>query len=199
MVVAITGGICSGKSTVCKYIEDLGYAIYYSDNIAKELANSNHYLIDEIKKEFGDESYISGKYNTKYIGEIVFSDKSKLNRLNEIFKPYLDYSFKSFRESNYESDIIFFESAIVFENNLVNRFDKIVCVYADKDDVIERLKKRNNLNDDEIKIRLDSQIDPLIKMDKSDYIINTSIDKLEIVVDNIIMNILSVISNKSLI
>jgi len=171
--IAITGGICSGKSTVCKYIEKLGYVVYYSDNIAIDLANYNKNLQNEIIKEFGILSFINREYNRRYIANIVFGNKVALNKLNNIFKPYLVENLKQiYNNENY--NIIFYETALLFEYELQNEFDIIFNVYADKELVIKRLKERNNFTDIEIENRLKSQLDPNIKIKKSDFNINTS-------------------------
>ena len=171
--IAITGGICSGKSTVCKYIEKLGYVVYYSDNIAIDLANYNKNLQNEIIKEFGILSFINREYNRRYIANIVFGNKVALNKLNNIFKPYLVENLKQiYNNENY--NIIFYETALLFEYELQNEFDIIFNVYADKELVIKRLKERNNSTDIEIENRLKSQLDPNIKIKKSDFNINTS-------------------------
>ena len=78
MKIAITGGIASGKSSVCKTIEELGYIVYYSDLQALSIANSQSFIRTELINEFGFETYIDGVYNTKYISSIVFSDNVKL-------------------------------------------------------------------------------------------------------------------------
>lgn len=170
--IAVTGGICSGKSTVCKYIEELGYQVYYSDNIALDLANYNKDLQKEIIKEFGELSFIDGDYNRRYIANIVFNDDKSLTKLNKIFKPYLSENLKQIY--NNDDEIIFYETALLFEHNRQKEFDIIFNVYADKELIISRLKKRNNFTDIEIENRLKSQIDPQIKINKSDFIINTS-------------------------
>ena len=85
MKIGVTGGICCGKTTVCKYIETLGYQIFYSDIEAKKLVYDKQ-VKDEIICKFGNDAYINNIYNTKYIRDIVFNNKEKLNALNMIFK-----------------------------------------------------------------------------------------------------------------
>ena len=94
--IAITGGICSGKSTVCKMIEQLGYKVFYSDIEAKVLANTNEDLKRELIFVFGENSYIDGVYNTEYISNIVFSNEIMLNTLNCIFSFYIWFEFNRF-------------------------------------------------------------------------------------------------------
>src|SRR5688572_28972156 len=85
--VGITGGIGSGKTTVCKTFEELGIAVYHADDRAKYLMQHEHFLIDRIKKSFGEEAYENGSLNKKFLSEIVFNDKSKLQLLNSLVHP----------------------------------------------------------------------------------------------------------------
>lgn len=172
--VAITGGICSGKSTICKYIEELGYRVYYTDNIAKELIYNNKAIQQDIINEFSEESFIKGKYNTAFISNIVFKNQSKLDKLNAIFMPYIDENFKKICELNKYTDIIFYESALIFEHKKESDFEHIISVYADYNIVVSRLKSRNNYNVNMIKDRLQSQLSPFYKNTHADTIIDTS-------------------------
>lgn len=173
--IGITGGICSGKTTICKMIEELGYRVFYSDFHAINLANNSTELKKELINAFGKDAYLSDDtYNRKYMSSIVFKDKDKLNIVNDIFSRYIEKSFNDFCYSHKDEEIIFNESALIFEHNKQDSFDDIICVYANKDIVIERLKSRNGFTDEQIKDRLNSQMDVELKKSKSDYIIDNS-------------------------
>src|SRR5437660_338338 len=85
--VGITGGIGSGKTTACKMFEELGIPVYDADERAKFLMQHEHYLIDQIKKHFGEASYDNGKLNREYLAKQIFHDKEKLNLLNSLVHP----------------------------------------------------------------------------------------------------------------
>jgi len=172
--IAITGGICSGKSTVCKFIEELGYKVFYSDDEAIKLANFDVSLIEEIVTEFGDEAYIDGIYNRKYIGSIVFDDKAKLDKLNKIFSEHIKIAFNDFRKINILEKVVFYESALIFEHGKENEFDNVICVYADKKVIENRLKDRNGYTDEEIVTRLNSQLVSFTKLLMTPWHINTN-------------------------
>lgn len=172
--IAITGGICSGKSTVCKMIEKLGYKVFYSDIEAKKLANTDEDLKREIIFVFGENSYIDGVYNTEYISNIVFSDETMLNTLNGIFSFYMWFEFNRFCKLNSEEEFIFYESALIFEHNRQDEFDKVICIYAHEDIIRRRLKIRNGYTDKQIDDRLSSQMSGLSKLIKTSFHINTS-------------------------
>jgi len=175
ITVAVTGGIASGKSTVCKYLEDKGYSVYYSDVEAKKIANTNAELKKEIIKEFGEESYKDGIYNTKYIANIVFNDKRELEKLNKIFKIHLRQDWYDF-VSRHNGKMIFYESALIFEHKVEKDYDYIICAYANMDTIRKRLKHRNNYTDDEIDNRLSKLMSQDYKIKNSDFIINTEED-----------------------
>ncbi|MDB5283910.1 MAG: dephospho-CoA kinase, partial [Bacteroidota bacterium] len=85
--IGITGGIGSGKTTVCKMFEALGVPIYYADDRAKYLMQHEHFLIDLIKKNFGEEVYENGRLNRSLLAEKVFNNKAKLDLLNSLVHP----------------------------------------------------------------------------------------------------------------
>src|SRR5437016_2031207 len=85
--VGVTGGIGSGKTTVCRFFEELGIPVYDADSRAKYLMQHEHYLIDLLKKKFGAEIYDDGKLNRKLLAEKVFNDKPKLELLNSLVHP----------------------------------------------------------------------------------------------------------------
>ena len=82
MIIGLTGGIGSGKSTVSSFFSVLGVPVYDSDKRAKDLMQHDNSIIGTIKKEFGERSYLNNQLNRSYIAEIVFKNESKLKQLN---------------------------------------------------------------------------------------------------------------------
>jgi len=173
--IAITGGIGSGKSTICNIIE-LNYPVYNSDFRAAALANTSSSLRKEIEHVFGPNSYWNGIYNKEYIGSIIFKDKEKLELLNKIFSEYVNEDFYKFCELNKKlgESVVFYESALVYEHNKENEFDEVICVYANEDVIYERLRKRNNYTDEQIKNRIKSQLPNSLKLAKSSCVLDTT-------------------------
>ena len=93
MVLGVTGGIGSGKSTVCEIFKTFGIPVYDSDARAKALMSSNPNLINSIQSSFGEEAYVDGELNRAYLAEIVFSDKGALERLNALVHPAVGRDF----------------------------------------------------------------------------------------------------------
>lgn len=188
--IAITGGICGGKSTMCKYIESKGYSVFYSDNIAKDLIKINSKLRKMLINEFGEETFINGKYNTKHVANIVFNDEKRLNGLDNIFKPFMDSTFDMLCRVNSDKDVIFYESALIHKHGKEKDFDYIIDAFVFGNVAIDRLMKRNNLTLDEARARMQSQINPCEISVGSNISINTGFDNWEEKVDEVLTNLL---------
>ncbi len=117
MVVGVTGGIGSGKSTIINIFLELGnIAVYFADDEAKKLMNSSKEIKKKLINEFSEEVYKKGELNRGYLAEIVFNNKEKLSILNNIVHPVVKEHFKNFVEKNREKDYILYENAILFES-----------------------------------------------------------------------------------
>lgn len=172
--IGITGGIGSGKTTICKELEKLGYKVYYSDDVAIDLANNNQQLKNEIISNFGEKAYIDGVYNRKYISLLVFNDDDRLYTLNSLFKRYMNEDFTNYCQANKDCDYIFYESALIFEQTKQFQFDTIIVVYCEDEIVIDRVIKRNNLSREEVLKRINSQMSPKAKCEYADLVIDTT-------------------------
>jgi len=171
MRIAITGGIGSGKTTVCKYFQNKGHFVFYSDVEAKLLANTNIGIKEQITNLFGKESYINDTYNLEYIRSIVFNDTLKLKELNKCFDGVVIEEFIN-KSSNHK--ISFFESALIFEHNLQDNFDLTIGVYCNEAKIFERLKQRNGFDEKQVSKILNNQLNSKEKMNKCDIVINTT-------------------------
>lgn len=172
--IGITGPMCSGKSFCAKVFEKLGVPVFYSDNVSKELVNTNEDLKSELIKEFGKAIYgEDGKLINSKLREIVFVEggEDKLKRLNEISHPYVIKEYEKFCEKYSNFNYTLKESAILFEVKLDKMVDKIIYVHASKKTRIERSFKRSGILKNEYNKRMKSQICVLKKILKSDYII----------------------------
>lgn len=170
IVVGLTGGMGSGKTTVLKMFENLGVAIYIADNEAKRLMTTSVKLKQEIVKEFGSVAYENGELNRAYLSKIVFRDSQKLKKLNAIVHPAVYDDFKYF-VSQCDSRYVIYESAILLRNGNANMFDYIIIVTAPLSIRIDRIKKRDNTSEDEIKLRLQNQKITKDATSKADFII----------------------------
>ena len=171
ILVGLTGGIGSGKSTVINYFKELGITCYQADDEAKKLMNSDKGLIKKIKNSFGDSIYINSRLDRKKLSAIVFTDKQKLELLNSIVHPYVTRHFENFCKGLGDIYIIK-EVAIIFEIGTQNKFDKIILVRAPKEDRVKRIINRDKCNRQDAINRINNQIADDDKIDQCDFIID---------------------------
>lgn len=171
ILVGLTGGIGSGKSTVINYFKELGITCYQADDEAKKLMNSDKGLIKKIKNSFGDSIYINSKLDRKKLSAIVFTDKQKLELLNSIVHPYVNRHFENYCKG-LEDTYIIKEVAIIFEIKTQNKFDKIILVRAPKEDRVKRIINRDKCNRQDAINRINNQIADDDKIDQCDFIID---------------------------
>ncbi|SDW77182.1 dephospho-CoA kinase [Lutibacter oricola] len=170
MIVGLTGGIGSGKSTVLELFVKLGAIPFIADIEAKQLMVLNLELVEQIKLLFGEDAYKNGKLNRAYIASIVFNDKSKLSRLNKLVHPKVREHFNEFVKNN-AGKIIIYEAAILFESGSNELCDSIITVIADKDIRIKRILKRDSITKEEIESRMKNQLNDEEKVLKSNFVI----------------------------
>ena len=175
--IGITGGIGSGKTFICHILEKLGYPVFYSDQEAKKLMNENLDLIIKIKKLLGNKAYLNGIIDKSFIAHKIFETPTLRNELNAIVHPEVYLAFENWCKSQ-TSKLVFNESALLFETKSYKRFDKTVLITADICLKIERIKKRDLLDEIEIKHRMNSQLSDEIKLKLADFVIENNEDKL---------------------
>lgn len=171
LLIGLTGGIGSGKSTVAKIFEVLGIPVYYADDAAKGLMNSDPELIKAIKKNFGEESYINGTLNRNYLASTVFNSTERLELLNSLVHPATIRDADRWMKAQKTSYVIK-EAALIFEAGLAGSLDYVIGVYAPKNLRIKRVMDRDNISREDVIKRIDRQIDEEIKMKLCDFIIN---------------------------
>lgn len=170
MIVGITGGIGSGKSTVCKVFEMLGVPVYYADEESRLLLNDPD-ILKKISEIFGPEVITSGKADRKKISSIVFNDKAKLASLNSIVHPAVIAHFDNWCKTHSEFSYVIKEAAILFESETYKNVQKIITVTAPVDVRIERVMKRDNVTEEEVRRRMSHQISDEEKIKRSDYVL----------------------------
>ena len=175
--IGITGGIGSGKTFICHILEKLGYPVFYSDQEAKKLMNENLDLIIKIKELLGYGAYLNGIINKSFIARKIFETPTLRNELNAIVHPEVYLAFEKWSKSQ-PSNLVFNESALLFETESYKRFDKTILITADICLKIERIKKRDLLDEIEIKHRMHSQLADEIKLKLTDFVIENNEVKL---------------------
>ena len=183
MVIGLTGGIGTGKTTVSKKLRERGYPVIDLDNISREVIKYSK-VINKLVQNFGKEILLEEdvaiserEISRKKLGKIVFKDEKKVNILNSIMHPPI---LKKMREEIKEAEkkyaVVFVEVQLLFEINLEQEFDMTVLVYSDRKTQLKRVSERDGRDEEEVLNILDSQMDIEIKRKKSSYIIENNLD-----------------------
>ena len=173
--IVITGVIGSGKSTVVNLLRVYGFSIIDADEIAHRALDES---IDEIKSEFGSEFIKDNKVDRKSLGSLVFSDSKAKKKLENILHPLIKEQIfaeaSRLESSNYP---YFIDLPLYFEKSPVyDEFQSVCVVYAPEQICLKRIIERNNLDFNEARLRLESQISIEKKREIATYIIDNSSD-----------------------
>lgn len=171
--VAVTGGIGSGKSSLCSLFQNHGYTVLSSDLIAKDVMMNNAEVKKKIITHFGKDSYKEGTINKEYLAKKVFSDQEKTALINSIVHPATVKEIQKKIEKEFiKSNIVFVESALVYEAKLQKNFDYIILVFSDDTEKINRVTKRDSVSSGSVVERMNNQIPDEDKKTRADFIIN---------------------------
>lgn len=168
-VVGLTGNICSGKSKAAEYFKELGAEVIDLDGVVHELYQKNILLKYKLFKEFGWVFNKRLEVDRKKLGNIVFSNESKLKKLETIVWPYVEKERE--KKTKNKKGIIMIEAAKLYESGVYKKFDMNILVIADEEERIKRLLKRDGLERKEALKRIKAQMPQLEKIGKSDYVI----------------------------
>jgi len=173
IVIGITGGIGSGKTTISNILKEMGYPVFDCDKKAKFLYDIDPYVMKNIRDAFGKDIYVNNILNREKLARIVFNDKESLDKLNSIVHPKTREYMYDFIIAQMDNDICFVESAIMFESELNKLMDKIISVTAPQDVRIDRVIKRDNTTKEKVLERINNQMNEEERLLQSDIIIST--------------------------
>ncbi len=200
VLVGITGGLGSGKTTVCTMLEAMGCSVFEADRVARELQLGDPEVIEGIRRMFGEDVYsfdASGKLllDRHRIAQKVFKDPSTLKMLNELIHPKV---FKAFRDAVHQAAgdgvrILLKEAAILLESGGDKGLDILVVVASDLERRVQRAMKKGMGSREEIQRRIEAQWPQEKLVERADYVIenNGSIEELEIRVRALYQDILN--------
>ena len=176
--IGITGGIGSGKSTVCRVFSALGIPVFDADRIAKDHLNTNEDIYEKLVNVFGAAVYLSDHtIDRKYLAGIVFNNPSLLAKLNEIVHPVVRETFFNWCEKQ-ESPYIIHEAAILFESGFYKMMDKTIAVVTSENERIQRVMKRDDLTLELVKERIRNQWTDEERIKLADFVIGNNDDEL---------------------
>lgn len=176
--IGITGGIGSGKSTVCRVFSYLGIPVFEADKVAKELMDTDQQIFEQLTHLFGTDVYLPNHtVNRKYLAGIVFNDKSLLEKLNGIVHPVVRSTFLEWCNKQHVPYIIH-EAAILFESGFYKFMDKTIVVVTSENERIERVMKRDGVTIEMVRERIKNQWNDQRRIELADFIIGNNDNEL---------------------
>lgn len=175
--LGVTGGIGSGKTTVCRLLEALGARVFYADAEAKRLMNQDPALRQAILEAFGPESYLpDGQLNRAYLAAHVFQDAKALQQLNALVHPQVRMAFEQMRAQAAQAHVplLVLEAALLFESEADRLVDHVLVVDAPEDARIQRVVQRDHVTPEQVRARMQHQLPSAVLRQRADFIIENT-------------------------
>ena len=176
--IGITGGIGTGKTTVCLVFEVLGIPVFNADLASRTILKSDPAVIEQVRKNFGDAIYDNEIPNRKELADIVFRDPEKLKILNDIIHPAVFRRFESWTGQHSHAPYVIKEAALIFEASAHRDLHKVIVVRAPEHLRINRIQKRDHVGEEEIRRRMKNQWTEEEKLRFADFVINNDEEQL---------------------
>ncbi len=178
--IGLTGNIGSGKTTVCKIFEILGVPVFYADLRARAIMG-NQAVKEQIISIFGLKvAEKRGEINRKALAEVVFNDKTMLEKLNGIIHPLVREDYNQWILVQANPKYVIQEAAILFEAGLASRFHKVIVVAAPPDVRIDRVMKRDGVSRPEVLKRASNQFEQEVLISLADFVVHNNSKQLVI-------------------
>jgi dephospho-CoA kinase len=168
--IGLTGGIGSGKSTVARIFEVLGIPVYYADESSRRLMSEDAELKEKIIKAFGATAYTNGKLNRKYLSDAVFKDEQKIKLLNSYVHPATIKDAAEWMQKQ-NAPYIIKEAALIFESGSNKDLDYVIGVRSPENLRIKRVMSRDNISEEQVRARMNKQMDENAKLNLCNYIL----------------------------
>ena len=183
LVIGLTGGIGTGKSEAARQLEELGALIISADQVGHEAYTVNTEAWEQVVATFGNGILQDDKeIDRRKLGGIVFSDPSQLKKLNQIMHPRMarivSDKIEAFRGQGVDTVVV--EAALLFEAGWDSLVEEVWVTDASEEIIIGRLRERNGLSEEEARKRINSQMDRMERIGRSDFVINNSGDMAEL-------------------
>ena len=173
MIIAVTGGIGSGKTTISNLLRERNYPVYDTDAAGRKLQDEDAQVRAKIIALFGEKAYTGHTLNRAFVAAQVFGNSALLSALNAIVHPAVVADFKTWKAGFDSQQLLFMECAVLFEAGFENLVDKILVVTAPEEMRIERVMRRDGLTREQILSRMAHQVSEKDKISKADFVINT--------------------------
>lgn len=176
--VGITGGIGSGKSTVCKVFKVMGIPVFEADSVAKQLMNTNPVIREQLIHLFGTSVYLPDlTIDRKFLSEIVFNNTSLLAQLNAIVHPAVQKAFDEWCMIQ-QAPYVLHEAAILFESGFHKMMDKTIAIVVNEEERIERVMKRDKITKELVLQRIQNQLSDAERIKLADFVISNNDNEL---------------------
>lgn len=176
--VGITGGIGSGKSTVCKVFKVMGIPVFEADQVARQLMNADAQVRIQLIGLFGSSVYLPDQtIDRKFLSDIVFNNPSLLSGLNGIVHPAVRDAFDVWCK-NQESPFVILEAAILFESGFYKMMDQVIVVATDEAERIQRVMKRDGTSEEQVRQRIRNQWTDGQRIKLADFVIHNNDNEL---------------------
>ncbi len=177
--MGVTGGIGSGKSTVCRMFELLGLPVFYADQRAIELIHSDPVLISLYRDLFGKDIYKNGVLDRKRVSDMIFNNQSLISEVQQAVHPAVRKDFSNWTISQ-KSSVVLMEAAVLFEGGGHLFLDDVILVTAPEDIRVNRVMLRDSVSHDHVLSRMRNQWPDDKKVPLSRYVIIADDNKLVI-------------------
>lgn len=193
IVVGLTGQSGAGKSNVANVFKRRGFFVIDADKVARKITSQKE-VVKILAENFGDEILVDNELNRKALAGIVFSNRDKLNRLNELLFPIICADVVKLIETC-KNEHVLLDAPQLFESGLNEICDKIIAAISPREILIWRITSRDKISQEDAEKRLNSQLSQEFFVEKADYAIDTynkeksAEDQAEEIVDEILPNI----------
>ena len=172
MILGLTGGIASGKSTVSNYLKLKGIPVVDLDKISHKVLGKNKPATKKIMKAFGKEFFVDGRLDRQLLGRYCFENKERTGLLNSIVHPFVYEEMEKQLEENKNAKLVVLDAPLLIEAELYKRCEKVLLVISSEATRIDRAIKRSNLSKLEVQKRMEQQLSDDERKKYANYIID---------------------------
>ena len=191
MILGITGGIASGKSTVSAYLKSKNIPVVDADAISHKVMGKGKPVLKIIEEEFGPQFFVDGRLDRQLLGQYCFQSEERVEKLNSIVHPFIFEEMEKQFEEHKDAPLVILDAPLLIETELYKRCDKVMVVTCSRGKRIVRAIKRSNLPKLEIRKRMKQQIPESERLKYADYVIknNSTIEKTFQQVDKVLKDL----------
>lgn len=171
--IGITGGIGAGKTFVSKRLEAMGFPIFDSDKVAKQLMNNNPEIRIKLTEWIGEECYNENGLNRAFVAQKMFNNAELKQQIEQLVHPKVAQAFDKWAEEQ-ESNLVFIESAILYESGFDQYVDKVLMVDADTETRIKRTMQRDICSREQAEQRVNAQMDQAEKRKRANFVLENN-------------------------